>query len=52
VIGEIKNMERWMGCAFVFSGRPDPTWQVDEDLVQRLENIWNELDGIKPRLVR
>ena len=44
MIGETKNMERCFGCAFVFSGRPDPIWQVDEDLVQRLKDIWDELE--------
>lgn len=29
--------------ALVYSGRPDPTWKVDEDLVRRLEIIWERL---------
>ncbi len=29
--------------AFVFSGRPDPTWLVEEQQTQRLEAIWNQL---------
>ncbi len=35
--------------AFVFSGRPDPTWFVEEKQSQRLEAIWNQL---KPSAVQ
>jgi hypothetical protein len=37
-------MRECIGCAFVFSGRPDPTWQVKEELAQRLEAMWDELE--------
>lgn len=33
----------------LFSGRPDPTWWVDEDLSQRLQQIW---EGLLPFLGR
>jgi len=29
--------------AFIFSGRPDPTWFVEEQQSRRLEAIWNKL---------
>ncbi len=29
----------------VFSGRPDPTWPVDEKLTQTLEGIWDLLES-------
>ncbi len=34
---------RAIARAYVFSGRPDPTWEVGENLVQRLEGIWRTL---------
>jgi hypothetical protein len=39
-----KNMGKCVGCAFIFSGRPDPTWRVKEELAQSLEAIWDELE--------
>jgi hypothetical protein len=36
-------MSRAIARAYVFSGRPDPTWEVGEDLVERLEGIWRTL---------
>ena len=32
-----------MGRAFLFSGRPDPTWPVPPDIVRRLLEIWESL---------
>lgn len=29
---------------FLFSGRPDPEWQVDETSGQKLEKLWNEFE--------
>jgi len=29
--------------AFIFSGRPDPTWEVGEVFVKKVEKIWNGL---------
>jgi hypothetical protein len=29
--------------AFVFSGRPDPEWLIQEQQIQRLETLWNQL---------
>jgi hypothetical protein len=31
------------GTAFVFSGRPDPEWQVPSDALTRLQAIWSSL---------
>ena len=33
-----------MGGAFIFSGRPDPTWRVEEQVRADLERIWASLD--------
>lgn len=49
-------MTKCTARAFVFSGRPDPTWLVEEKQSQRLEAIWNQLKPcvapttIEPRL--
>lgn len=42
--------------AFIFSGRPDPTWAVEEHELQRLNSIWKQLvpctpsTPVRPRL--
>lgn len=36
-------MTQCTACAFVFSGRPDPTWVVEKQQSKRLEAIWNQL---------
>lgn len=28
----------------IFSGRPDPKWKINEDLIERLEDLWRVLD--------
>ena len=32
-----------IGGVNIFSGRPDPTWNVTDDVVRRLDGIWNSL---------
>ena len=39
-----KRKQKGIACAFIFSGRRDPTWTVTNTLIKRLENIWNSLD--------
>jgi hypothetical protein len=34
----------WTAGASVFSGRPDPTWEVDEALGERLAELWADLE--------
>jgi hypothetical protein len=29
--------------AFIFSGRPDPIWEVEENVLEKFEKIWNGL---------
>ncbi len=36
-------MEQFFGCVFIFSGRPDPTWQLKKEQVSIAESIWDEL---------
>jgi len=36
-------MTQCTACAFIFSGRPDPTWFVEEQQMLRLEVIWKQL---------
>jgi hypothetical protein len=33
----------WTAGAYVFSGRPDPTWQVDPLSAAELEDLWSRL---------
>lgn len=41
----------WTAGASVFSGRPDPVWEVKPSLAARLEKIWFSLkaEKIEPR---
>ena len=39
--------EAWTAGASVFSGRPDPTWEVKPALGARLEKIWFSLKAEK-----
>jgi hypothetical protein len=38
-----KKEKKWIAGAFVFSGRPDPTWSVNKKLISELENVWNSI---------
>lgn len=38
-------MKECIAGALIFSGRPDPTWNVSEKVVKKLEKIWNGLPG-------
>ena len=40
-----KRPSGWIGGAMVFSGRPDPTWDVNEKTVKQLEEIWRTLEA-------
>jgi hypothetical protein len=33
----------WIAGAFVFSGRPDPTWPISSDMAAELVAIWESL---------
>jgi hypothetical protein len=41
-----KEKQKWIAGAFVFSGRPDPTWPVNNKLIKQLEKIWNSLEPL------
>ncbi len=38
-----KRMTEWTGGALVFSGRPDPTWPVPNQVANELEGLWTRL---------
>jgi hypothetical protein len=38
-----KTMQKCVGGVLLFSGRPNPTWQVSADTVAKLMTIWNVL---------
>ena len=37
-------MKSCIGGIFLFSGRPDPTWPVEESTVDEFEEIWNLME--------
>ena len=32
--------------AYIFSARPDPTWKLTEEQIERLKDVWDGLDTI------
>lgn len=41
--GERTRLENWRAGASVYSGRPDPEWDVDQVLVKRLLEMWDQM---------
>lgn len=39
----MRRQVKWVGGAFVFSGRPNPTWSVRPSVAENLQRIWNAL---------
>ncbi len=39
-----KKNKGWIAEALIFSGRPNPKWNIDKDQSKRLEEIWNSLE--------
>lgn len=37
--------EKWVAGAYIFSGRPDPTWRISRDMVQELEKVWKSFEN-------
>lgn len=37
----IEPSGEYTGVASLFSGRPDPTWEVDPGVAERLQNVWD-----------
>jgi hypothetical protein len=33
----------WVAGASIFSGRPDPVWEISDELGERLRQLWNAL---------
>jgi hypothetical protein len=40
-----KKPEKCIAGASIFSGRSDPIWDVDEEVVKKLGEIWDSLDN-------
>ena len=38
-----KSGDTWIAGAFVYSGRPDPTWPVSAAAAKRLQSLWTAL---------
>jgi hypothetical protein len=44
-ISKLNNtFKECIGGASIFSGRPDPTWIVGEEVVKKLEKVWDSLE--------
>jgi hypothetical protein len=46
-MGILKSNKSQKGCiggAFIFSGRPDPVWDVGQGIAEKLEGIWKSLE--------
>ena len=46
-----KKAKECIGGASIFSGRPDPTWDVGVELVKKLEKMWKSFErwtGVPP----
>jgi hypothetical protein len=39
-----KKFKECIGGSFIFSGRPDPVWNVREEVAKKLEQIWMSLE--------
>jgi len=39
-----KKITECIGGACIFSGRPDPTWLVGEEIVKKLEKMWKSFE--------
>ena len=40
----------WVAGASVFSGRPDPVWEVSDELGERLMQLWDALPAAQDQL--
>ena len=40
----VKELKKWIAGASIFSGRPDPTWQVQETVARKLLDTWDSLE--------
>ncbi len=49
-ISKSTKRPQWIGGALIFSGRPDPTWTVNQKVARQLEEIWASLEPgmVKP----
>jgi hypothetical protein len=41
-----EDKQKCIAGVLVFSGRPDPTWPVNNKLIKQLEKIWNSLEPL------
>jgi hypothetical protein len=42
-----ERSEKYIGGASIYSGRPDPTWEVSQADAERLLNLWASMEGHK-----
>jgi len=48
-MGTSRSTEKgpWVGGAFVFSGRREPTWHVNASISKKLKGVWDSLEPWK-----
>ncbi len=39
----------WIAGAFLYSGRPDPVWDINQRVVKKLQEVWKALPIAEPR---
>lgn len=48
------KQDAWVAGAFIYSGRPDPTWGISKRVAKKLEELWESLppssEKYEPRL--
>ena len=51
-----RDVGAWIAGAFLYSGRPDPTWKTSERTVTKLQELWKSLpaadENLEPRPAR
>ncbi len=40
-----KNKQQWKSGALVYSGRPDPSWEVATEVAKSILTVWEGLDA-------
>ena len=50
ILKSSRYLEKCIASAVIFSGRPDPTWEVDDIIVKKLEEIWIKLTECRDKL--
>jgi hypothetical protein len=50
ILKSSKELDHCIGGVFLFAGRPDPSWIVERNVVERLKKIWDSLNPISKEI--